>query len=422
MKRERMANLCILVTDGTHDSPKLQNEGVPFIKGRHISSGIVDFEHCDFIKQEDHQEACRRVKPQSGDILFSNIGSVGDTAVIKSEREFSIKNVALFRADPNKIEPSYLYYLVMSPVFKANVMNVRSGSAQPFISLMSLRSFDVDYHEDLAVQRRIADILSAYDDLIENNMRRIQILEQMAQALYQEWFVHFRFPGHAQAKLVASPMGKIPQGWEVATLTDVCKSVNDGDWIETKDQGGDEYRLLQISNVGVNELIETGNFRYITQDTFARLRCQEVLPDDILISRMPTPIGRAWLVTQMPWRMITAVDVAIVKVAPDRVDPYFLTYQLNSPNQLAACEKNATGTTRPRISKNALCSLPLVIPPMSVQKRYGEFVSVGYAMVTTLRHRSDNLRHTRDLLLPKLISGELDVLKNNFEKGEINYA
>jgi type I restriction enzyme S subunit len=94
-----MEELCVLVTDGTHDSPKLQKKGVPFIKGKNISGGRVDFSTCDFITLEDHEEACRRVKPQRGDILFSNIGSVGDTAVVNDDREFSIKNVALFRPD-----------------------------------------------------------------------------------------------------------------------------------------------------------------------------------------------------------------------------------------------------------------------------------------------------------------------------------
>lgn len=85
-----MEQLCELVTDGTHDSPKIQKEGVPFIKGKHISGDMIDFSICDFISEADHREACKRVKPQRGDILFSNIGSVGDTAVVKDDREFSI--------------------------------------------------------------------------------------------------------------------------------------------------------------------------------------------------------------------------------------------------------------------------------------------------------------------------------------------
>ena len=125
----------------------------------------------------------------------------------------------------------------------------------------------------------------------------------------------------------------------------------------------EDYRLLQISNIGVNEFVETGNIRFVTEETFRRLNCREVLAGQILISRMPKPIGRAWLVTEMPWRMITAVDVAIVTPNLDVADPYFLTYFLNSPENLEHCERRAVGATRPRVARRELASLPLLLSP-----------------------------------------------------------
>ena len=111
-----------------------------------------------------------------------------------------------------------------------------------------------------AVQERIADILSAYDDLIENNRRRMALLEEAARQLYREWFVRLRFPGHEHTRITNG----VPEGWERRTFAEACSSLEDGDWIETKDQSGDDYRLLQISNIGINEFVETGNFRYVT--------------------------------------------------------------------------------------------------------------------------------------------------------------
>jgi type I restriction enzyme S subunit len=128
-----LQDVCSLITDGTHDSPKLQTSGVPFIKGKHISSGTIDFENCDFITEEDHAACVKRVKPQRNDIIFSNIGSVGDTAVVKSDQEFSIKNVALFRPDPKKADPKYVYYLVCGSGFRTGILNQRSGAAQPLV-------------------------------------------------------------------------------------------------------------------------------------------------------------------------------------------------------------------------------------------------------------------------------------------------
>ena len=135
-----LPEICELVTDGTHDSPKLQPSGVPFIKGKHISSGRIDFEACDFITEQDHLKCIQRVKPRTNDVLFSNIGSVGDVARVSDNIEFRIKNVALFRPSPEKVDPLFFYYFVRSSYFREHFLNVRSGSAQPFISLESFRT------------------------------------------------------------------------------------------------------------------------------------------------------------------------------------------------------------------------------------------------------------------------------------------
>lgn len=192
-------------------------------------------------------------------------------------------------------------------------------------------------------------------------------------------------------------------------MGNACSSITDGDWIETKDQGGQAYRLLQVSNIGIGHYVETDNYRYITEETFNRLRCQELLPGDILISRMPKPTGRAWLVTPQPWRMITAVDVAIAKIDPRKANPYFVLELLNSPEQLAQVEKRTTGTTRPRISRSSLASIPILIPPLSLQDTFGEFAEGVYQLTDSLRKRNAKIRRTRDLLLPRLMSGGLDV-------------
>lgn len=164
-----LPNICSLVTDGTHDSPKIQTSGIPFIKGKNISSGEIDFNNCDFITEEDHEPCKKHVLPQVYDILLANIGSIGDVAQVKSEVEFSIKNVALLRPDPAKIDPRYLYYLVQSPLFKGKLQNLRLGAAQSYISLINLRTFNFQIIDSIDTQTRIADILSAYDDLIENS-------------------------------------------------------------------------------------------------------------------------------------------------------------------------------------------------------------------------------------------------------------
>jgi type I restriction enzyme, S subunit len=333
-----MEQVCELVTDGTHDSPRLQKEGVPFIKGKHISGGTIDFSICDFISETDHEEACKRVKPQRGDILFSNIGSVGDTAVVKDDREFSIKNVALFRPDRRKVDQNYFYYLVLSSEFRSNVMNVRSGSAQPFISLANLRSFEVTYHEDHNVQRRIAGILSAYDELIENNQRRIKILEEMARSLYREWFVHFRFPGHDKVKMVPSPLGPIPQGWEVKKLGEVLE-LNYGKALKS-----DTRREGQIPVFGSSGIVG----------------CH----DTSLVKGPGIIVGRKGNVGSVFWSDADFYPIDTAYFVTSSLPLRFMFYELQTKNFIN------NDAAVPGLSRHQAYSLETVIPPTDLLTRF----------------------------------------------------
>ena len=229
MQISSLSDVCNLVTDGTHDTPKTLKNGVSFIKAKEITGGIIDFENCEYISYEDHLKVIARSNPEKGDILFAHIGaSLGEAAFIKINKEFSIKNVALFKPNPSKIDNRYLFYYIIGPKFQNEIKNCRTGSAQPFVSLDILRKHLIEYHANLETQHKIAAILSAYDDLIENNTRRIKILEEMAQALYREWFVKFRFPGHEKVGMVESELGMVPEGWEVVTIRDVSSYINRG--------------------------------------------------------------------------------------------------------------------------------------------------------------------------------------------------
>jgi type I restriction enzyme S subunit len=375
----------VVVTDGTHDSPKLQKEGVPFVKGKHISGGTVDFENADFITREDHEEACRRVKPQRGDILFSNIGSVGDTAVVKSDVEFSIKNVALFRADVRKIDPTYLYYMVLSPKFRTNVMNVRSGSAQPFISLANLRSFEVTYHEDVTVQRRIAKILSPHDDLIENNLRRIKILEEMAGVIYREGFEN----------------GK--RGRRVGHFGDLVEIVRDG--VSPTDYPGEEFEHFSIPAFDVDQLpaVESAEAilsgKYMLED-----RC-------VLLSKLNPRISRVWLAAPSGTRRALCSTEFLVLRPKTGVSREFVYMKCLSAEFRGEFTGLALGTStsHQRVKPDDLLKMKAAVPSSQEVASFTESVGPMLRLAHNLRRKVRELRRTRDFLLPPLMSGDVDV-------------
>jgi type I restriction enzyme, S subunit len=381
----------------------------PYIRARDIGGGRIEIVDPVFLPLETARRL-HRYTVSSGDICITIVGAnVGDMGAVPAMLHgANLTENAVKIVSNGKSDQTYLKYALLSDDAHRQMKVLAGGAAQPKLGIYKLETVEIPL-PPLPEQRRIACILSAYDDLIDNNVRRIAILEEMAQRIYGEWFVRFRFPGHDNVRIVESEVGPVPEGWHKTNLSDLCVSVEDGDWIETKDQGGRDFRLLQISNVGLNTFVETGNYRYVSEETFNRLRCREVIPGNILVARMPKPIGRAWLVTPQPWRMITAVDVAIVDVDPAKTSKEFVVAFLNSEATLAAFAGQTSGTTRPRITRKQIASMPVVAPSAEIASRFAQVVQPMNELTATLAAKNANLRATRDLLIPKLISGELDV-------------
>jgi type I restriction enzyme S subunit len=396
---------CVGIYDGPHATPKEAGDGPVFLGIKNITDdGALDLSEIRHVSEEEYPRWTRRVTPQAGDVVFTYEATLHRYALIpEGFRGCLGRRVALVRPDPDRVDSQYLLYFFLSRAWRQVVeSNVITGATVDRVPLERFPDFPAAL-PGLRVQQQIAHFLSAYDTLIENNRRRMALLEEAARQLYREWFVRLRFPGHEHTRI----MKGVPEGWERRTFAEACSSLEDGDWIETKDQGGDDYRLLQISNIGINEFVETGNYRYVTEQTFKRLNCRELLPGHILIARMPTPIGRAWLITAMPWRMVTAVDAAIAVANEELADALFLTHYLNSPASLEHCERRAVGATRPRIARRELAALPLLLPPRRLQAHFREFAEPLNQQRAVLYRQNEKLRAARDLLLPRLMSGEI---------------
>ena len=365
-----------------HDLPadKRQDGEVPVVS----SSGITGF----------HNES----KARPPGVVTGRYGTLGEVYFL--DRDYWPLNTALYVTDFKGNDPKFTAYFLKHVLkdYQSDKAAV-PGIDRNVLHELTVRAPDAPY------QKRIARALSDYDDLIDNNRRRIKLLEDSVRLLFDEWFVKLRFPGHEGATTVEG----VPNGWIRSTLGRVSRSIEDGDWIESKDQGGEDFRLLQISNVGVNEFVETGNLRFISEETFRRLRCREVTPGMILLARMPTPIGRAMLMADMPWRMVTAVDVALLDPDDRVADRYFLLHHLNSAGNLARCEGRTVGATRPRITRRELADLPVLVPDVSMQQRFREIAEVVQMQQVTLSRQIEELRAARDLLLPRLMSGTLVV-------------
>jgi len=384
-----LGEICNLVTDGTHDTPKPQSDGYPLIKAKEIVSGIIDFMNCDFISETEHLKVISRSKPEKGDTLFTHIGaSLGEAAFVNTSREFSIKNIALFKPNPRIINGRYLYYLVISPQFQELAKSARTGSAQPFLSLGHLRSHRVRFHENIDDQKNIAAILSAFDDLIENNLRRIKILEEMAQNLYREWFVRFRFPGHQNVEMVDSPLGKIPEGWEVKRLAEVIELAY-GKGLREQDRIPGNVPVYGSSGV----------VGYHNQS---------------LVESPGIIVGRKGNVGSIHWTDSPFFPIDTVFYVITELPLYYVYFNLQTQNFISG------DAAVPGLNRNQAYSLPFILPTLNVLQFFSQTIEPIFHLLNLLKRKNDVLRRTRDFLLPKLISGEVDVSELDITIPEAN--
>ncbi len=398
--------VCEFIVDCLHKTAPTQSTGYPSIRTPNVGRGRLMLEGVNRVSEDVYAEWTKRAIPKPGDLIMAREAPAGNVAVIREGQTVCLgQRTVHLRPDHDKVDPNFLCYYLLAPRQQGALLAGETGATAGHVNMRDIRKLGLGSLPTVPTQQKLGQILSTYDDLIENNRQRIALLEEAARLLYREWFVHFRFPGHEIVKITDD----LPEGWDSVPVKSVCSTYDDGDWLETKDQSGTDFRILQISNIGSNSFVETGNWRYITEESFRRLNCHEVVPGDILISRMPRPIGRGWMVTPMPFRIVTAVDVTIVRPDQSRVEPFFLLHHINSDQNVSRCEANATGATRPRISRKNMGNLPIILPPVELQRQFGEIASETNRLRDNLFKQTGCLVKARDLLLPRLMNGEIAV-------------
>lgn len=203
--------------------------------------------------------------------------------------------------------------------------------------------------------------------------------------------------------------------WPTKKLGEVCNLLTDGDWIESKDQDlGGEIRLVQTGNVGLGVFLDKNTkARHINQKTFENLNCKEIYPGDILISRLPEPVGRACILPDLNSRMITAVDCAIVRVDESIINKNFLLTFLCSTGYFNQLQDHLTGTTRKRISRTNLSKIEVPLPPLEEQKRIVEVLEEKLGAVKeAIQFRQNAIADTEKILTTKLT----EIFDNQIEK------
>ena len=369
-----------------------------FLSATNVTKTGFDFADCQFV-DEKKDAALNKGKLKREDIILTTRGTVGNTAYFNHTVPFENLRInsgmVILRCDRERMLPAFLYHFVRSPSFHGQVNSLRSGVAQPQLPIRDMRRIKLPL-PPLPVQRRIAGILSAYDELMENSQRRIRILEAMARTIYREWFVHFRFPGRVKVPLVASPHGEIPKGWEVKKLADVAEVNRAKISASTPPE---ELHYIDISSVSPGLIHSMTTYAF----TDAPGRARRIVQHGDVLWSCVRPNRRSHALVMHP-EPNTIASTGFAVLTATTVPFTFLYFATTTDDFAGYLTNNATGAAYPAVTATTFENADLLIPPAPLLKKFGYATIPMAERIHTLQRQIQSLRRTRDLLRPRLLS------------------
>ncbi len=395
-----LGDLSEFIVDCEHKTAPTQMAGYPSIRTPNIGRGYFILDGVNRVSEETYKLWTKRAVPRPGDLIMAREAPVGNVAMIPEGLKPCLgQRTLLIRPERSKVLPAFLNYLLNGPEIQGVIHAKTNGATVAHLNMKDVRALPIPELPPISSQCRIAGILSDYDELIENNQRRIRILEDMARSLYREWFVHFRYPGHESVPLTDSPLGQIPQGWEVKKLSDIA-DVNRTQ-INAK-TAPDELHYIDIASVS------PGQIDYVTTYAFADApgRARRVVQHGDVLWSCVRPNRRSHALVMHP-ETNTIASTGFAVLSPKTVPFTFLYFATTTDDFVSYLTNNASGAAYPAVTATTFEKAELLIPSSGLLERFGEATIAIAEQAHTLQRQTANLRRTRDLLLPRLLSGQI---------------
>jgi type I restriction enzyme S subunit len=379
-------------------------EGVPVIRGANLPDDC-SFKDDDFVfVREEKADALKANNAHPGDVVFTQRGTLGQVGLIPTEPRFPRYLVSQSQmkltVDPAKAEARFVFYFFRHPRTVQSIKNRAITSGVPHINLGILREFKLPL-PSLDTQREIVATLSAYDELMENNRRRMELLEESARLLYQEWFVRLRFPGHEHTLIING----IPEGWERKPLAALCESIDYGH-TASADQEEVGPKFLRITDI-VPNFIDWPAVPHcpIEDDRLEKFRLRE---GDIVIARTGATVGYAKRLHKRHPDAVFASYLVRLRLKPE-ADNLMVGVFVESDDFKSYVQSRVGGAAQPNANARVLAGAEILVPPPRIQRDFREFVEPLIDQREVLQWQNQKLRAARDMLLPRLMGGELGV-------------
>ena len=400
---------------------ELADSGIPFARVQNLNTGF-DFSGADLFPLSSIDRVGSKVS-RPGDCVLTSKGSVGRVAFVSegTPRFVYSPQLSYWRSlDSEVIHPLYLRYWLLGPEFITQRDAVKgSTDMADYVNLRDQRRMQITV-PPIEVQRKIAAILAAYDDLIENNSRRIQLLEEMTQRIYREWFVEFRYPGHEAAPLVDSELGPIPEGWLVGCIGDHADVFRGRSYrgVDVVEDGG-------VPFVNLKCLERDGGFRTEGVKRYAgafkaahTVRVGDIVMAVTDMTQERRIVARAARIPRLNDE-VGVFSMDLVKIVPSDVSAEYLLGLLSYSDFANRVKAYANGANVLHLHPDRISDFRMAFAPPEIEERYAAVISPAQDLADALLLTSVSLRATRDLLLPRLISGVVDVTDLDIALSEV---
>lgn len=389
-------NICESIVDCLNRTAPSVGEVTPYkmIRTTNVRDGWINLSDVKYVDQSTYEKWTRRQVPQKGDVILTREAPLGEVGMIRgNDKMFLGQRLVSYRVDPDKADNKFVLYAFQAHHLQSQIKALGSGSTVEHMRVPDAKKLRV-LLPPLPAQRRIASILSAYDDLIENNTRRIAVLEEMARRLYEEWFVKFRFPGHEEIGFE----GGVPEGWEMKRLGELVHDVRDS---VHPSQVPEDTPYVGLEHIPRRSITLR---EWSTADTVGsnKLRFQR---GDILFGKIRPYFHK---VCVAPMGGICSSDTIVLRPVDEGGFPVALCCS-SSDAFVDHATQTSNGTKMPRANWKVLQDYPVAVPPDELLGVFNRVIRDVVAQTRSLMLKNANLRAQRDLLLPKLISGQIDV-------------
>lgn len=385
----QLASLCEAIVDCEHKTAP-EGDGFALSVGtKAMKNGRLVLEACKPVSEETYESWSRRLRPEPGDLILAREAPVGDVIRVPESPIVCLgQRTVLIRPDADKVHPRFLHYWLLGPDAQGPMLAQTGGATVGHLNVGDIRKLDVTaLPSSQAHQRQVADLLGAIDDLIENNRRRVQVLEEMVRAIYREWFVKFRYPGHETVTLVDSTLGPIPSGWEAGVVGDLLQLQRGYD-LPLKSRLPGDVPVVGASGIQGAHAVAKVSGPGITTGRSGTIGVVNYLADDF-------------------WPLNTSLWVKEFK----RATPRYAFFALSGVELRHA----ASGAAVPTLDRKVVHGIPIVCPPRALVDAWDIAAEPMFEDREVLSQENDRLVSLRDLLLPKLVTGQIDVSELNLD-------